>query len=1158
MIRPRYRVTRRSPVAVTLVLVAAAASAPSARAHLAADLDDAWRWVRFTTAWGLPSNRVEDVLDAGDGTAWAATNRGLAWFDGYRWVPASGEAPELGQRIDAMARCGPSSVAVVAGGLLLRGGREGYEVVPFGGGPRGLEPRDLVELSSSEVLVASLGEGALVLHTVGPEGPARPFPAPAASAHVAVSRLWPGRAGTILLTTGDAVFRLVAGRWEPALVTRPAWSQVNALVEAEDGRGFASVVMPPATRGAWGWSAAGVPERVSSLGNVPVASMNLGPDGDVLTAYEPGEIRRWHAGEWRRVSTGSADLRGLLFVRFRAGGDLWVGTDRGLFLHRHRSTLWTTWRHDQPDARNEVCDIARTRDGCTWIATAGGVDVRCPDRPPRTIDRIGDTVLEKVTAVAADADGNVWIGSGASFSGAYRWDGTTWRHVGAAEGLHDEHVHAIRGDRRGRLWFLGISGSGADAAAEPGASVLLDGRFTRWGVPEGLPSGRVYAFDEGPDGALWFGTLGGLSRWKDGAFTHWTMAQGLSADRVFCLAVGPDGRAWFGAHAGGVGVIEPDGRPRYVTLADGLPSDEVWDLRFDDGGRLWVATAGGLGCLAGGQWSWFGSQSGLGGLRCWPVRPIGRDVLVGTTGAGVSILDLDELATSPPVVEIQAPLFEGPHLVVRWRAFAWWAEQAPHEVETRWRVDDGAWSPWSAEREATLVGLPAGAHGVQVQARGMLSRSSERGASLRVEVPRPWWMRLEVVAPASAFALSLVTFCGVLLVRRRRDALALRASERRYRLLFHGVPLPMWVYDVETLRFLAVNDAAIRHYGYAREEFLAMDVTRIRPPEDVADFVDHVRNHADGLAVTRTWRHVRKDGSLIEVEITSHAITFAGRRARVVLARDVTEKRQLEEQLRKAHAMEAVGRLAGGVAHDFNNILTVILGNAELLLAGAGGTSPGRELASEIVQAAGRAASLTNQLLAFSRKQLLQPALLDLNAVVAGMGDILRRLLGDGIDLRLDLAPALSAVHADPVQLEQVVLNLVINARDAMPLGGTVTLATQDVEVGSALAAGRPSLQPGRHVRLRVRDTGSGMDEATRRRIFEPFFSTKGVGKGTGLGLSTVLGIVEQSGGTVLVESAPGAGTTFDVYLPAATADAPCGAVTTSPLPSRPVASPMD
>jgi nitrogen-specific signal transduction histidine kinase len=246
---------------------------------------------------------------------------------------------------------------------------------------------------------------------------------------------------------------------------------------------------------------------------------------------------------------------------------------------------------------------------------------------------------------------------------------------------------------------------------------------------------------------------------------------------------------------------------------------------------------------------------------------------------------------------------------------------------------------------------------------------------------------------------------------------------------------------------------------------------------------------------------------------------------------DITERKQLEEQFRHAQKMEAVGRLAGGVAHDFNNLLTVINGYGELVLGTLPAGDPTRELIKQIVGAGDRAAGLTRQLLAFSRKAIIEPKILDLKALVTDIDNMLRRVIGEDIQLAIVIDPELGAVKADPGQIDQVILNLAVNARDAMPQGGKLTIELRNLELDETYVLGHPEARPGPHVLLAVSDTGCGMDQATMTRIFEPFFTTKGE-NGTGLGLATVYGIVKQSGGHVAVYSEVGHGTTFRVYLP--------------------------
>ncbi|MEO8594724.1 MAG: PAS domain S-box protein [Candidatus Solibacter sp.] len=364
---------------------------------------------------------------------------------------------------------------------------------------------------------------------------------------------------------------------------------------------------------------------------------------------------------------------------------------------------------------------------------------------------------------------------------------------------------------------------------------------------------------------------------------------------------------------------------------------------------------------------------------------------------------------------------------------------------------------------------------------------------------------------------------------RRRAQRRLEDSESRYRLLFESNPQPMWVFDNQTLAFLAVNQAAIACYGYSREEFLSMTLREIRPPEDVPHLEEQTRNPALALRTLGPLRHRTKAGVIFFVDVRSHPIQFGDSAGRLVMVTDVTERLRLEEDLRQSQKLEAVGQLAGGIAHDFNNLLTVIEGYGEMLQSEQQVDSPQRVPVQEILVAAQRASSLTRQLLAFSRRQILQPLRLNLNSSVNSTHRMLARLLGEQIRIQSRLERELWQVFADPGQIDQIILNLAVNARDAMERGGTLTLETANVGLRFAEKLGLPA---GEYACLSVGDTGHGMDQDIQRRIFEPFFTTKELGRGTGLGLSTVYGIVKQSGGFITVVSDPGQGSTFCVYLP--------------------------
>lgn len=440
-----------------------------------------------------------------------------------------------------------------------------------------------------------------------------------------------------------------------------------------------------------------------------------------------------------------------------------------------------------------------------------------------------------------------------------------------------------------------------------------------------------------------------------------------------------------------------------------------------------------------------------------------------------------------------------------------------------------------------------------------------RGEVELVGTPSPSWLGVPLRSPSATIGvlvvqhyqdpgaysqrdLEFLTSVGgqiALAIERKRGDAALRESEARLRVLIEQLPAILWTVD-NSLRFTSALGAGLTHAGLRADQIVGKTMPEFFETTD-ATFLPITSHRRAVLGEPTTFHMEWRNGSY-----ACHAEPLRDANGRcegaICMALDVSDRKKLEEQLRQAQKMEAVGRLAGGIAHDFNNLLMVIQGHAELL---TDRLKPGESLrrnAEQIQEASQRATSLTRQLLAFSRKQMLAPVVLSVHTVVSDMIKILRRLIGEDIELASVNAPDLWRVKADRSQIEQVIMNLAVNARDAMPRGGKLTIETTNVEFDNSYSRAPMVLTPGRYVMLAVTDNGCGMDPDTQAHIFEPFYTTKEKGKGTGLGLATVYGIVKQSGGYVWVYSEAGRGTTFKIYLPSVEEDV-------TPIESRPAAT---
>ena len=405
------------------------------------------------------------------------------------------------------------------------------------------------------------------------------------------------------------------------------------------------------------------------------------------------------------------------------------------------------------------------------------------------------------------------------------------------------------------------------------------------------------------------------------------------------------------------------------------------------------------------------------------------------------------------------------------------------------------------------------------------------------------WRRLvQIVVASWVFGMAAVASLALWLARVWHGR---RALSDRYRAVFDASPYPMIVVNQETRRIDAVNNAAVEDYGWSREEALAMKADDLYLPEDLPAILSLRKT---GVVETRrgvSGRLHRKDGTILDVEMTQRPIEFDGHPALLATALDVTERNRaerariaMEDQLRQSQKMEAVGQLTGGIAHDFNNILHIIFANTDALVEEETLSGSVKGHLDQIGKAVERASGLTKQLLAFSRKQPLHPQLTDLNDLVADTGKLLRRALGAEIEIESILSDGMCIANIDRAQLETALVNLSINARDAMPGGGRLLIETDNVTLDKDYAALNPDATAGPYAMLSVTDTGSGIPPETLRKVFEPFFTTKEVGKGTGLGLSMVYGFIKQSQGHVSITSEVGVGTKIKLYMPCSSGEA--------------------
>ena len=1130
---PLRRAIRLAAFASAMLCVLAWSAAAQTRATV---FDDAWRWRRFETSFGASSRAVVGIVESDTAETWVVTAAGVAWFDGYTWrvVPPSPALPRINTDVFDLV-VDRDELFLVSSFHVFIGDRAGFRELLKDGRP--VFGRELARLGGGRVLVVPAGAGCSVIEH-GRAGPCAAGDAP--TGPVRSARSLPG--GSVWAATDAGLYERLRGVWQLRVPAAGHSWRIAHAAEARDGTAFVQVIESngrpehfwqfPASRSAF--------REVAGVRPADVVCFDVSPDGELLFVDRSGRVHVRGTGGDVVLGDVPLDVKSARAVRFRANGDVWMASEFGAYLFLYSSGLWQSWR--DPDGRKpgSVNALMKAADGSIWVGRDVGVEVHRPDGTVSEWADAAGALLNAVTGIAEDTSRRVWLTSGSAFTGAYRQDGPAWVHVGREHGLADISYHRVTADRRGRLWFLG---SGPAAGLAPGAAqggvpcFVLDGSdFRRFDVPVPQPGGRIYAFAEAADGTLWFGTSGGLLSYRNGA---WSSAAGLLNSRVFALTIDEDGAVWFGHQTNGLGVLR-NGKVRYYTSADGLVSDSVWDVATAPGGDVWIASRSGLTRYRRGAFARIGRTAEFGGLALWPVLPVDHRVLVGTIGAGVSVLDLQAVPTEPPVVMLEYPALVPASATFRWAAHTHLADEPPESVECRYATDGAEWSAWRPEMALVVEALPPGIHRFRVQARNRYGVASTP-AAVTFEIPYPWYRHPALLTTVSVLSLFGLVLAAAATARWRATQRRIATSEARLRAIVED----------ET-------DAVIRllpdgRLTYANPAFAAMQqrsVGDLLGTDFLVDLGEHRQAMAGQIAAlgsdspplvfdqqtTRDGREcvtswvVRgifdRAGVLSELQAVGHDVTAI---------KQAADQRKTEEaRLVASQKFESLGRLSGGLAHRFNNLLTTILGRASLIGMADDIDPEVRGSLDEIKRAADDAASLSRLMLMYTGRGPRHADAVNLSALIREMQPLFDVTLSSSCTFDIRTADPIPQVRLDPSQARQLMLTLVTNSSEALPPGGGSIVVSSGVAQCSRLDLDAcdlgKDLPAGRYAYVEVVDTGSGMTPEVRSQMFDPFFTTKFVGRGRGL--AAAQGIVRSHRGAIRVQTAPGAGTSIRVLFP--------------------------
>ncbi len=732
-----------------------------------------WRWLRFSTDNGLPSTEINSLCETPAGTAWAGTKAGPAWYNGFFWQHADSTLGLPAAPASALFPLGHDSVVVLTGGLPYIGNSRGFHHLLTPAYSMLLPVLAAVPCGSDSVFFISSDNGRpgkLYLYyrnTVT----LVPLPAPLKIAFMAPERenygLFHTRNNRIWLNTEKGLYRLDRSGWQ-LMYKHQSFSPISTVVEDSSGNGFFFLALG-AHPGFWKFGNDGTQHYTGVGSNFALLSADIAPNGEIIAVYSNGVISYFHKGSWQLVTSDQMETIGATLVYYRPNGDLWLQNRSTLSLYRSSLQRWQYYNYGYDRSRSHINEVLRARDGALWVATGNGLQVHRPGRAVQSFTSINGQKLGGITALAEDRDGGIWIGSGGTFAGAYRWNGSSWRHISKAEGLDAPRIHKIRRDRSGRLWFLTLYAP--PATGGNGAFVYENGHFQQWGVPQGLPNGRVYSFAEDKSGSLWFGTLAGISRYRNGEWKHWTFTPEW-VDKLFAIAVDSSNKVWFSRFQKGFGYIENDSLHMVP-----IPSNHsnfnshnliVVDLQVDSRNRLWIATQGnGLYCYNNGHFSNINLTMGLGSMNLWPILPAGDRLYIGTIGRGVNILSLSEQDNPPPVVMFSKTAVEGHTAAVSWKPYSYWGQVSPEELQTRYQLDNGSWSEWSFNHTPLFYDLSAGTHTVTVEVKDMFAAVNKQRFTTSFRLPTPFYIDPWFIIPISLLLAITLALAGDVVIRRR-------------------------------------------------------------------------------------------------------------------------------------------------------------------------------------------------------------------------------------------------------------------------------------------------------------------------------------------------------------------------------------------------------
>ncbi|MFA6470045.1 MAG: histidine kinase [Bacteroidota bacterium] len=667
-----------------------------------------WRWTHFTTKTGLPSDIVEDVLEADDGTVWVSTAKGIAWYDGFRWNPIIVDSLYPDERVKKIVKKNNENIFVIQNGKLFVGNKNGFNKVDF---PNILKSGTIVNVGVIDSLSFMCSFNFL-------DSSANIIINPSGILYVCMPA--PGK----LIKSKNNIWNVAAENMGLYRLNKFEWNKVNIsnntndnsiavrdIVENSDGEIVIAIDAPKQHIGIWEYLGKGF-SLSSSERSQPIRALDISNDGTVIVVFECGEIHIRKKRVWKKLDPVPSRMTNIVSIKYRKNNDIWFATEEGLFLFSRRDVKWKQNNVKFSDFRNIVMEIFKSNNGDIWIGNIDGIEVRQKNGNTFYIREIGGVKLGLVTGINQDENGNIWISSGAEFKGVFEWNGSKWTHHLFKNKLIN--YHKIRKDKIGRLWFLGLGLKSDD----PAGYILQDRKIVQIDSLYKISTNRLYSFSQSINGTIWLGTVNGLVRITNNKIKMWIGKELLGDNtKVYTLTTNNSNMLLFSTFSGLLGTIDGKDSINWIWKSEEIfeYNQKVWDLVCDESGLLWAATTKGLYCYNNSTWTNYSDESGVYLRELRVVLPTEDKIYVGGHGIGVRVMDRRNIRT-PLKVFLSKTIVESNIAHCSWTPLSYWGVTPTEQIKTRYRLDNQAWTNWSTQHYVILDNLPSGDHSLIVEA----------------------------------------------------------------------------------------------------------------------------------------------------------------------------------------------------------------------------------------------------------------------------------------------------------------------------------------------------------------------------------------------------------------------------------------------------------